>query len=369
MQNTDFEKARSAFLDFYNDNSLTLENAKQSLIALLSSLLSGTETVGISKIEGRVKNRDECLAKFNRKYRTSIESECNSYTIKDYISDLIGVRIVCLYSGEIEEIVSLLKEEFDVKDVTDKSAELEGTDATFGYKGVHVDLRLNKKRSTLPEYVKFSEFSFEVQLRTVVQDAWSVVDHKIKYKKSIPQNLKRRINTLAALFELADREFMAIRDETQRQENDPNESYDEINKETDPGPVQQDKKLIPKYKTATLDAFSFQRVANHFFNDFKFEDYKIDGFVDEIQKERPDTTRGKFNFYLKNAIAIAKVYAEHQEENGKEKLNPFSMIRHCLYYSEPNDFSNILTISRKSEFEQWLKKNPQNKPRNSSTVL
>jgi hypothetical protein len=37
------------------------------------------------------------------------------------------------------------------------------------------------------------------------------------YKKSIPGSLKRRTNTLAALFELADREFRQVRDETELQ--------------------------------------------------------------------------------------------------------------------------------------------------------
>jgi hypothetical protein len=36
------------------------------------------------------------------------------------------------------------------------------------------------------------------------------LDHKIKYKKSIPQYLKRRINRLSALFEIADEEFLNI---------------------------------------------------------------------------------------------------------------------------------------------------------------
>ena len=49
--------------------------------------------------------------------------------------------------------------------------------------------------------------AFELQIRTIIQDSWSVLDHKIKYKKSIPGQLKRRINVLSALFELADREF------------------------------------------------------------------------------------------------------------------------------------------------------------------
>ena len=60
-------------------------------------------------------------------------------------------------------------------------------------------------------------YRFELQIRTVVQDSWSTLDHKIKYKKSIPAALKRRINTLAALFELADREFRQVREETELQ--------------------------------------------------------------------------------------------------------------------------------------------------------
>jgi len=50
-------------------------------------------------------------------------------------------------------------------------------------------------------------------MRTIIQDAWSILDHKIKYKKSIQQSLKRRINRLSALFEIADDEFFRINDE------------------------------------------------------------------------------------------------------------------------------------------------------------
>ena len=63
-------------------------------------------------------------------------------------------------------------------------------------------------------YAIRSYYAFEVRIRTVIQDAWSVLDHKIKYKKSIPNDLKRRINILSALFELADREFKEIRNAT-----------------------------------------------------------------------------------------------------------------------------------------------------------
>ena len=76
----------------------------------------------------------------------------------------------------------------------------------FGYKGHHLDLCINDQRATLPEYDQYRDLRFEVQVRSTIQDAWSVLDHKIKYKKSIPHSLRRQINALAALFEIADRE-------------------------------------------------------------------------------------------------------------------------------------------------------------------
>ena len=82
--------------------------------------------------------------------------------------------------------------------------EIEETESEFGYKGLHLDLKLDDERKILPEYVGFGDQQFEVQIRTIVQDAWSEVDHKLKYKKEIPSDIKRRIYRLAALFELAD---------------------------------------------------------------------------------------------------------------------------------------------------------------------
>ena len=68
-----------------------------------------------------------------------------------------------------------LSEHFEVIDKTDKIAEIENTEGSFGYKGLHLDLRLNATREAMPEYIKYSEFRFEIQIRTIIQDSWSVL--------------------------------------------------------------------------------------------------------------------------------------------------------------------------------------------------
>lgn len=216
MQSLDFGAEKAAFRDYYNDNAQRLEQAKHAFLTLLGSLIA-REDLAVAAATGRIKDREESIKKFTRKYQGALEKSETPYEIKNHITDLIGLRLVCLYEDEIEPMGELVRQHFSVIEVTDKTAEIEGTENSFGYKGLHLDLRLDDARAAMPEYELFVPFRFELQIRTIVQDSWSTLDHKIKYKKSIPASLKRRINTLAALFELADREFRQVRDETERQ--------------------------------------------------------------------------------------------------------------------------------------------------------
>lgn len=355
MLSLDFESEKSQFREFYSSSHQLLEDAKDSFVALINALLIHAGSIAISKIEGRVKDREECIKKFNRKYRASLESSSTPYTILDHITDLIGLRVVCLYEDDIEKIEKCLSEHFVVVEKTDKISQVENTEGSFGYKGLHLDLRLNETRKALPEYSKYSEFRFEVQIRTIIQDSWSVLDHKIKYKKSIPSLLKRRINTLAALFELADREFREIRDSTVVEIEKEEISEEELQKETEESqahPAQE------KFTRSSLNAFSFLKIASHFFSGFDFEAYKVDGFTQEIINSKPDITRGKFNFYMKESISKVKKYQAHfEKENPNDKLNPYTLIRHCLYLGDNEIFANILTNVAKESFNKWLAKN------------
>ncbi|WP_027358127.1 nucleotidyltransferase family protein [Desulforegula conservatrix] len=73
-----------------------LEDAKNSFVTLVNTLVTHSGHIAVSKVEGRVKNKEECIKKFNQKYRTELEAISQAYSIKDHISDLIGLRIVCL---------------------------------------------------------------------------------------------------------------------------------------------------------------------------------------------------------------------------------------------------------------------------------
>lgn len=355
MASLDFEKEKFHFREFYSNNIKLLEGAKDSFRTLIDALLNHSENIYISKVEGRVKDKEECVKKFNTKYRKKLEESKTEYEIKDHITDLIGLRVLCLYEDDIEKIKNFLSQHFSVIDETDKISQVESTEDSFGYKGLHLDLKLGNSRCEMPEYKAFLGFNFEIQIRTIIQDSWSVLDHKIKYKKSIPSFLKRRINTLAALFELADREFKEIRLATEAEiEKAKSEETEDFNMLPD-GQMG----TMNRPKNGHLNAFGFLKIAKHFFKEYEFNDFKVDGFTEEIVFIEPEISRTDFNEYMKATISRVKQYQVYFEGQGeaKENFNPFTIIRHCLYLNDKEKYSSFLTNVSKEAFDKWLSEN------------
>ncbi len=336
MPSLDFETEKQRFLNYVNDNSELLRNAESAFSTLIKSLLATSPELSASTVVSRVKGREECIDKFSRKYQSKLEDEKKEYEIRDYITDLIGIRIICLYEKNIQEIGRTLTSNLRLIDSTDKSKLLEQTENTFGYKGLHLDLKLDATREIMPEYFIYKDLYFEVQIRTIIQDAWSVLDHKIKYKRSIPHGLKRRINSLAALFETADREFYSIREET--------EKLKQITKE---------KLKTNENENEILNVFYFEKIAEIYFPGFHFSSRKIDFLVDEVLKQK-EITEGNFEKFLRENIETVNNYKEFLK--GQHALTPYTIIRHALYSGCKESFSRILYDYQRKAFDKWLEK-------------
>ncbi|MET0349911.1 MAG: (p)ppGpp synthetase [Rhizobacter sp.] len=360
MGSGDFETEKAAFRVFHDRDLRRLEEAKNAFSALVRALVMHDGQVAVSKVEGRIKDPEECINKFDLKYRAELERNGTPYAIRDHVTDLIGLRIVCLYEDDIEKLRDQLASHFEVIEVTDKIASLENTESSFGYKGLHLDLRLGADRRALPEHRSYADLQFEVQIRTIIQDSWSVLDHKIKYKKSIPNRLKRRINTLAALFELADREFREIRDATDEElARVASEVAAEIDSEDQPEATETRPGTGGGRRNVALDAFAFLRIARHFFRNEEFEPQKVDQFTERIVSLDPDITRSRFNALLKSTLSRVRRYQAHFESQDRAgRLNPFTLIRHCLFLGDPGHFGGLLTNSARANFEAWLAANP-----------
>ena len=353
MASLDFEKEKQAFRAFYDSNSMLFEKAKNDYIDIITTLLKKADVGEVTKIEGRVKDKEECIKKFHRKYQTKLELNEQPYQIKDYLSDLIGVRIICLYEDQIGAVSDALKNHFKIIDVTDKISAVEKTEDSFGYKGLHMDLSLRTPMPAQAKKQSDNNYPFEVQIRSIIQDAWSVLDHKIKYKKSIPNDLKRRINLLSALFELADREFKEIRNATMELIQQATVAPISDNLDENRGTADQPTTVASE---KTVNAFNFLRVASHFFRDFEFEDYKVDDFVQNILKMDSDFQKSDLHKSLIENLKMVKDYRDDFiAENPDNTFSPYTSIRHCLYLYKQEVFNRILSKGPKERFEGWMR--------------
>lgn len=172
--------------------------------SLLSDILHARE-IGYHLIEARTKD----VASFREKIVRASKAYTNPL---EELTDLTGLRIITYYQDDAALIGELIKSEFDVDGTN--SVEHSPVDAEFGYRSAHYVVRLNDSRSQLVEWAGLAGLRAEIQVRTVLQHAWGAISHKLQYKREndVPKQLRRKLFRLSALFELADDEFVSLRD-------------------------------------------------------------------------------------------------------------------------------------------------------------
>ncbi len=180
----------------YNDLANHLEtNIKQLL---------KDNNVEVSDVTHRVKSLDSFLNKIEKKpYKNPF----------DDIEDICGLRIVCYYQSDIDKINTIIKDEFNIIEDKNKTAELEND--KFGYRSYHFIATIKKEWECTPTFKGLSNYKFEIQVRTILMHAWASISHKLQYKheNDIAPKLKRDLSKLSALVELADEQFDKVRQE------------------------------------------------------------------------------------------------------------------------------------------------------------
>lgn len=122
------------------------------------------------------------------------------------INDKVGTRAIVHFLSDLSSSDALIQKAFGER-ILKRESKLEiADDRTFGYLSIHYDI-VNYTSSIKP-------LICELQLRTVCQNAWSELAHILSYKPGIdlPSDIKREVNALSALMEVADNQFQMILD-------------------------------------------------------------------------------------------------------------------------------------------------------------
>lgn len=165
----------------------------------------------IESIKTRVKSMDSILEKVKRKnIPFSLESiEANLY-------DIAGVRVVCSFTEDIYLLADCLLSQDDITLIERK--DYIQNPKPSGYRSLHLIIEVpifleNEKRA----------MKVEVQLRTIAMDFWASLEHKLRYKKNIPESeaeeLAKELTECARVSASLDQKMEEIRDRIEKSQN------------------------------------------------------------------------------------------------------------------------------------------------------
>lgn len=158
-----------------------------------ADILSQAIDVPIHSINHRLKKFDSFYEKISRKNYADPFKEC---------TDLIGFRVICLFKNQVEYVMKNISEHFTILETLSKEKKSD----TFSYRSIHIVVMLKDE--------KYADQPIEIQIRTILEEAWAEIEHHLNYKQiGIDDNALRKINALSALFEIADDQFQQIYDD------------------------------------------------------------------------------------------------------------------------------------------------------------
>jgi putative GTP pyrophosphokinase len=201
----------------YDRLTAPLKDFGEATGALLETFLE-QDQIKFHTVVYRVKSRDSAERKLARK-----AAEEGTLRSAATLTDLLGIRVITYFRDEVDAVAKVIEREFiiDPENSVDKRSVLDAD--RFGYLSLHYVAELSpRRRPRLPEYPEFSGIKFEIQIRSILQHAWAEIEHDLGYKTeaAVPRAVRRRFSRLAGVLELADDEFLGLREGFSRSQDE-----------------------------------------------------------------------------------------------------------------------------------------------------
>lgn len=125
------------------------------------------------------------------------------------VNDMLAVRVVCPFLGDLAVAEKAIQEVYSVEEIERKGSERSFRE--FGYESIHVLVKIPEELQPLCR--NLDRDVIEVQLRTILQEAWAEVEHELVYKAEFTpfdEPMKRKLAALNANLTLSDIIFQEI---------------------------------------------------------------------------------------------------------------------------------------------------------------
>lgn len=158
----------------------------------------------IESIRARLKSPESIYGKLKRR---NLPLTLDS--IENGINDIAGVRIICSFIDDIYMLADCLLQQDDIRFIEKK--DYIDNPKMNGYRSLHLIIEV-------PVYLQNEKrlMKVEVQLRTIAMEFWANLEHKLRYKKELPEdkllNISAELSECAEMSAFLDRKMQNVRD-------------------------------------------------------------------------------------------------------------------------------------------------------------
>ena len=163
-------------MDLFNKQQIAvLHGIRRGFVKELLKSIGPTDV--IEHYSSRVKENDSIADKLWAK-------QLNATTANaiEHLTDIIGVRIVVHFIGDVYDIVSKVREKYDIMEEIDYIT----IPKDNGYRSFHMIIKFPIKEGNA---LGVSYIPIELQIRTVAMDCWASLEHQMFYKKEEVQQM------------------------------------------------------------------------------------------------------------------------------------------------------------------------------------
>nr|WP_031942572.1 GTP pyrophosphokinase [Paracoccus marcusii]AGL12897.1 GTP pyrophosphokinase [Paracoccus marcusii] len=186
--------SRKLIIEIYNDYKSKLDDFNNVAVSLSGFI---QKINGVHSVRWRIKSPEHLIAKICRKKEKGVEkyNDIDVSNYRDKITDIIGVRALHLIKSEFIDIHASIMETWDIgelpvayvrkgdqqdlRDLYEKLG-LSVEDHEDGYRSIHYII--------LTSFTK-KPIKCELQVRTIFEEGWSEIDHKLRYPEFISDPL------------------------------------------------------------------------------------------------------------------------------------------------------------------------------------
>ena len=138
----------------------------------------------IETIKTRVKSIESIIEKLRRK-NLPLEVE----SVEKYLTDVAGIRIICPFLNDIYLLADCFLKQDDVT-LIEKKDYIQNPKPN-GYRSLHLILIIE-----IPIFLQDEKrlMKVEVQLRTIAMDFWASLEHRMRYKKNLCEELSQMLS-------------------------------------------------------------------------------------------------------------------------------------------------------------------------------